>query len=73
MDEIQSTILIVDDEPSNRETLVSILEPEGYRPTDSQESPVEMRLRSAITIVFEGEKPNSQRYGLFRKESRPPR
>ncbi|MDL1909409.1 response regulator [Chloroflexi bacterium CFX6] len=31
MDEIQSTILIVDDEPSNRETLVSILEPEGYR------------------------------------------
>ncbi|MCK6538816.1 MAG: response regulator [Anaerolineales bacterium] len=31
MDEIQSTILIVDDESSNRETLVSILEPEGYR------------------------------------------
>jgi len=27
----QSTILIVDDEPSNLETLASILEPEGYR------------------------------------------
>lgn len=26
-----SVVLIVDDEPSNRETLVSILEPEGYR------------------------------------------
>lgn len=31
MNKNQSTILIVDDDPSNRETLVSILEPEGYR------------------------------------------
>ena len=30
MEETKSTILIVEDEPSARETLVSILEPEGY-------------------------------------------
>ena len=30
MNRNQSTVLIVDDEPSNRETLMSILEPEGY-------------------------------------------
>ena len=30
MTKSQSTILIVDDDPSNRETLLSILEPEGY-------------------------------------------
>ena len=30
MNEIKSTILIVDDEPAGRETLESILEPEGY-------------------------------------------
>jgi putative two-component system response regulator len=30
MNGMTNTILIVDDEPSNRETLISILEPEGY-------------------------------------------
>ena len=30
MEDMRNTILIVDDEPAGRETLESILEPEGY-------------------------------------------